>query len=177
MTVRNLTVNGASNGSGCQPFNGIAFTNAGGAVSNVTVHDIRWNGYSGCQSGLGIIVDDRTSTVHQTVSITGNTVDTYNKNGITVRGNVSSVIAHNTVVGAGPLGLGFAAQNGVQVSYGASATVTSNTVRNNWYTGPTYTACGLLFYQAGGVKQSANVFSGNQTNICNAGRGGGNTRP
>lgn len=65
------------------------------------------------------------------------------------------------------------AQNGIQISYGASGTVTGNTVSGNWYTGPTYTACGLLFYQAGGVKQNANNLFDNQTNFCNVGRGGG----
>jgi hypothetical protein len=44
-------------------------------------------------------------------------------------------------------------------------------VTSNWYTPKSYVACGLLFYQAGGVKQQANV-SGNEINLCNAGRGG-----
>lgn len=81
----------------------------------------------------------------------------------------------NTVTGQGQID--YIAQNGIQISFGGSATVTGNTVANNYYTPTTYTACGLLFYQAGGVKQSGNVFAGNETNICNAGRGGGNTRP
>jgi hypothetical protein len=51
--------------------------------------------------------------------------------------------------------------------------VTGNTVSGNWYTGATWTACGLLFYQAGGVKQSAKNLFDNQTNFCNVGRGGG----
>ena len=52
--------------------------------------------------------------------------------------------------------------------------MTGNSVSRNFYTPKAYTACGLLFYQAGGVKQSGNVFSGNEVNICNAGRGHGN---
>jgi len=63
------------------------------------------------------------------------------------------------------------------VSYGASGTVTGNTVTNNDYTPKAWTACGILFYQATGVKQSANKFAGNESNICNVGRGGGNARP
>ena len=51
--------------------------------------------------------------------------------------------------------------------------MTGNTVSNNWYTGANVTACGLLIYQAGGVKQNANNLFNNQTNFCNFGRGGG----
>jgi hypothetical protein len=82
-------------------------------------------------------------------------------------------VQDNTVTGLGPIG--FIAQNGIQISRGASAVVTGNTVSGNWYTPATVTACGLLFYQADGVKQKSNILSGNQTNLCNAGRGGGNT--
>jgi hypothetical protein len=79
----------------------------------------------------------------------------------------------STVTGLGPIG--FNAQNGIQMSRGATGLVTSNTVSGNWYTPATWTACGLIFYQADGVKQKSNNLFGNQTNLCNAGRGGGNT--
>lgn len=39
-----------------------------------------------------------------------------------------------------------------------------------------YVACGLLMYQASGVKQQANAFSANERDVCNYGRGGGNTQ-
>ena len=68
----------------------------------------------------------------------------------------------------------YIAQNGIQVSLGGSATVTGNTVSGNWYTPTSSTACGLLFYQADGVKQKSNNLFGNETNLCNVGRGGGN---
>lgn len=108
--------------------------------------------------------------------MSGSRISRYQKNGGIVSGAGAAVkVLNNTVTGQGKIN--YIAQNGIQISYGASGTVTGNIVSNHWYTGPTYTACGLLFYQAAGVKQSANVFSGNQTNVCNAGRGGGNTRP
>jgi hypothetical protein len=39
------------------------------------------------------------------------------------------------------------------------------------------TACGLLFFQAGGVTKGMNSLFDNETNTCNAGRGGGKFRP
>jgi len=80
-----------------------------------------------------------------------------------------------SVAGQGPID--YIAQNGIQVSFGGSATVKGNTVPDDWYTPSDVTACGLLFFQAGGVKQSANNLFGNKTNISSAGRGGGNTKP
>ena len=50
----------------------------------------------------------------------------------------------------------YIAQNGIQVSFGGSATVTGNTVSAHWYTPDATEACGLLFYQAGAVKATAN---------------------
>jgi hypothetical protein len=111
-----------------------------------------------------------------TGTLSGSTITNYQKNGVVVSGPGAVVkVLSNTVTGQGKIN--YIAQNGIEISYGASGTVTGNTVSNNWYTGPIWTACGLLFYQAAGVKQSGNVFSGNQMNLCNAGRGGGNTRP
>jgi glutamate dehydrogenase/leucine dehydrogenase len=78
----------------------------------------------------------------------------------------------STVTGQGRID--WIAQNGIQISFGATGIVTGNFVSKNFYTPKAYTACGLLFYQAAGVKQSGNDFSGNEVNICNAGRGKGN---
>ena len=103
------------------------------------------------------------------------TVDEYQKGGISVSNDATATISGNAVTGLGSIN--FIAQNGIQVSYGASATVTGNTVTNNDYTPKAWTACGILFYAATGVKQSANKFAGNEANVCNVGRGGGNARP
>jgi hypothetical protein len=83
-----------------------------------------------------------------------------------------ATVKNNTVTGQGRID--WIAQNGIQISFGATGIVTGNSVSRNFYTPKTYTACGLLFYQAGGVKQSGNDFFGNEVNICNAGRGKGN---
>ena len=90
------------------------------------------------------------------------------------------VVDGNTVTGLGAVD--FIAQNGIQVSYGATAKITNNTVTANNYAPPKVTACGLLIYKAGGVSASKNGVSslktdntieGNETDICNFGKGGG----
>jgi hypothetical protein len=137
-------------------------------VTNSTISQIGDYPLDGMQYGVGILYTDASGL------ISGNHVGLYQKNGITVRDGGSATVQNNTVTGAGPVG--WIAQNGIEI-YGATATVKGNTVTGNSYTGPTWTACGLLFYNANGVKQSANTMSGNQTNLCNVGRGGGNVKP
>ena len=62
--------------------------------------------------------------------------------------------------------VGYIAQNGIQVSFGATATVWGNIVSGNWYTPPTNEACGLLLYKAGAVNQLQNHLFANEINIC-----------
>ena len=68
----------------------------------------------------------------------------------------------------------YIAQNGVQISRGATATVDGNRIADNWYTGSADAiSCGLLLFEADGVKQKRNVFVANEQDLCNFGRGGG----
>ena len=98
----------------------------------------------------------------------------YQMNGVVVSGpGVSVTVSGNEVTGAGSVD--YIAQNGIQVSRGATATVNKNTVKDNWYADSPdeTTACGLLFYKAGGVSSSGNKFRGVEQNLCNYGQRGG----
>ncbi len=86
-----------------------------------------------------------------------------------------ATVENNAVTGLGPVD--FIAQNGIQISFGATATVRGNSVSGNNYTPASYVSCGLLFYQAAGVKQQGNTLFNNEVNLCNYGRGGGKTNP
>jgi hypothetical protein len=80
----------------------------------------------GCQGGVGIEVGESlttTSTDIGTATLTNDIVNTYQKNGITIDGvGSSAVLKADTVTGTGPTpALG---QNGIQVSDGATASIT-----------------------------------------------------
>jgi hypothetical protein len=97
--------------------------------------------------------------------IMANILPSYQKGGITVRGTgASATIDGNRITGSGKVN--YIAQNGIQVSFGASATVWGNIVSGNWYEPDGTEACGLLLYQAGAVKQLVNHLFANETNIC-----------
>lgn len=176
MDVTNLHIVGASSVLDCRTFTGIDFVDGGGSVENTTIDNLLRGGYTGCQNGLGIHAFNSAATPVSLV-VDGNTISRYNKNGITVNGAISATVTNNTVTGAGPLGSGYAAQNGIQIGFGASGLVSGNSVSGNWYTPTSDVACGLLFYQASGVKQKANTLFDNEVDLCNAGRGGGHVSP
>ncbi len=165
LTVRNLTVDGAGEGNGDYRFTGIAFYNAGGAVENTAILDVRETPLSGTQHGVGIYAYNTDGTA-RTIDITGNTISGYQKNGMALSGAGLTVnVDGNTVTGAGPMGLGLPAQNGIQISLGATGSVTNNTVSGNQYTASGTLATDILLYQASGTV----TVSGNTLSNTNAG--------
>ncbi len=178
--MRNLTVTASSLNDVCDGgddrLRGILLDGASGSILNNHVLGIN-QGASGCQEGNAIEVRnapfDDTGVVDTTVLISGNEVRDYQKGGIIANGSVNATIVNNTVDGAGPVD--YIAQNGVQFGFGATGVAESNTISDNFYTGPDL-GCGLLFFEADGVKQKKNTFSGNERDVCNFGRGGGNAK-
>jgi hypothetical protein len=175
VTMSDFIVSGPGSG-GCNSIHtGIGVL--GGAtlhLSNTTVRNIRDTPFSGCQNGEGIRVGTPRGGApdvgHATID---NVVATgYQKNGIVVAGAGSSgQITNSTTVGAGPTTT--IAQNGVEVVDGATAQVNSNVIRDDYYTPKTFTACGLLPIDAGGVQASGNTYIDDEKNQCNTGKGGG----
>ena len=192
------TVTGTLDATGCNigAYNPVSVTNAeiyganyygvvvnasAADVTDTSVHDIGETPLNGTQHGVGILYTTIDQNGHSTGAaatgtISGTTITNYQKNGIVISGaGANATVSGNTVTGQGHVD--YIAQNGIQVSFGASALVKGNQVTGNWYTPSSFTACGLLFFQAAGVKQQANSLSDNETNLCNAGRGGGHYNP
>jgi hypothetical protein len=148
-SVRNATIENAK-------YFGVV--NYGGRVDvkKSTVSQIGNMPQDGSQHGVGIFfTTEATAGAPGSGSargtISGNTLRSYQKGGIVVRGaGASATIERNKVTGAGPID--YIAQNGIQVSYGANATVKGNIVSGHSYTPDGNEACGLLFFQAGKVK-------------------------
>lgn len=98
-------------------------------------------------------------------------VNNYGKNGITANESRTFVIVENNVItGRGPVGTGDAAQNGVQLGFGAHGHVSDNTITDNFYTPPDAIACGVLLFLAaiGMAPSNDNTFAGNEQNVCGA---------
>jgi len=139
-------------------------------VSRSTIHDIGETPLNGTQHGVGIYFAFGSSA---TGSITLNTLSNYQKGGIVVNGTGSSAsIVGNRVIGQGPVG--YIAQNGIQVGYGARAVVLGNTVTGNAYSGLNDASSGGIILVGGpwyggdfttGVLVSGNTVTGNDVGI------------
>ncbi len=100
------------------------------------------------------------------VMVKNNDVYGYDKNGITVNGDLANGrIFDNHVTGSGPVGPGYWAQNGIQFGYGATGKAMGNTVDANWYTGELWGASGILVFEADEVMVQRNTVLNSQTAI------------
>jgi uncharacterized repeat protein (TIGR01451 family) len=142
-------------------------------ITNSNIVDIRDEPLSGCQTGIGIRAGSFAFNTSGHLTMTGVVITGYQKGGVVVSGIGSSgVITGNTITGLGAQNQ--IAQNGVQISGGATATVTDNTISANKC--DLVSACssdaingdfssGVLLYDAGAVTVSRNVISDTDTGI------------
>lgn len=158
VNMNNIVVDSIGNGqSGCgQPtLVGILYQNANGTLNHVATRN-QWIGASesdgssnGCQTGLGIFVQSGNSGT-STVSVLNSSVHDYQKNGIT--GNEAGTtltVTNSDVVGQGATT--GAAENGIQIGFGAAGTITGNLVIDDVWAPDTITdpgdaAAGILLY-------------------------------
>jgi hypothetical protein len=111
-------------------------------VIDSLINDIGDTPFNGNQRGVGIYYRAFFGG-SVTGRISGNTIWDYQKGGIVTNGaRVKVQITGNSVTGFGPVG--FIAQNGIQIGYGASATVMRNTVEGHSYTGTSTVAGGII---------------------------------
>jgi len=173
VTVKNLTVNGANQGvvyatgaNGGGDLVGIEGVNASLTVSNVHVTQVEDVESGVLQGGQGnkAIIDNDTNGSTQTLTVTGSTVDNFQKDGILAQGTGLTVdIDNNTVtgVGANPTNI---SQNLIELDAGAIGSITNNTVTG--VSDQDFGSIGVLMFNAGsGVTVSGNTVSGLAGNV------------
>jgi hypothetical protein len=170
--VRTRSVgDGNSSGiSGCSPnLIGIYYQNASGTVNHVAVvNQALTTALNGCQSGLAIFAQSGEGGTSK-VSISESHVQDYQKNGIT--GNEVGTTIHilrNTVFGQGSTT--GAAENSIQIGFGAKGKIISNTVMNDIFAPDTISdsgdaATGILVFASSDVVVSDNNVGNTQFGI------------
>lgn len=175
VTIRYLAVDGTGNNlnSGCSDARliGIYYQNASGRLNYVVARNQAQDTANfGCagSAGLGIFVQSAGTSTPATVTIENSTVYGYQKSGIIANETGTTVtINGNSVVGAGPIGIG---QNGIQIGYGATGRVENNTVADDIYNAYVEnprggTASGILIYDSGGMTITGNSVTYTQNGI------------
>jgi len=176
--IKGFTVDGSANGIViCAPrLIGILFQNASGRIEHNAVRHFHLGpALPGCQSGNAIEVETTPGNTSK-VTIYDNTVDDYQKNGVTANEPGTNVtIDSNVVIGSGPTT--GAAQNGIQIGFGALGTITGNSVVNNVWSPCTviseciFNASGILVFEANDVHVRNNSVGTNQVGIFTGGNG------
>jgi parallel beta-helix repeat protein len=164
-TILAFTISGPGGG----PCGSIGYgvrVDAGGSADILGNHitRIRDTPFSGCQNGVAVLVGRQSEGQVGSARIFGNLIDTYQKNGPTVSNTGSHAdISFNRILGEGPNGLN--AQNGLQVSAGATADVRHNFIAGHVYTPQTFAATGILLFQPGQVTLGHNTLSSNDVGV------------
>ncbi len=182
-----LTISGASNtevagftlsAAGVSGLNIGVYVRDGATDANI--HDNVLQDLGTGSSNVGILVGRAYHAVTATATITNNVVNGYGKGGIVVDNLGSSAnVVGNTISGMGPTPS--IAQNGIQVSRGATATVVNNTVSAHVWTGSyggsndpvsdpdADGSTGVLLYHSGAVTVTNNVIAENQFGLWSVG--------
>ncbi|GIV66444.1 MAG: hypothetical protein KatS3mg047_0837 [Bellilinea sp.] len=163
-TLKNLKVDGLGRGNNWNyRFMGVAFYNAGGTVEDLTITGIQDTPFSGSQHGVALYAYNRDGQA-RTLSVKNSTITDFQKNGITIVGSgLTATVENNTITGKS--GTPIIAQNGIQLSSGASGVVKENTVSGIAYTGSGWTASGILLLDVGNVTVENNIVTNSQTSI------------
>lgn len=171
VSISNLIVEGAGNNIGdCTNLVGIVYENASGTVNHVTVRNqTLGTGLGGCQSGQGIWVESATGNT-STVTVQNSSVHSYQKNGIVGRYTGTTLTAmSNDVQGSGVVASGNAAQNGIELAFGAKGKISSNTVADNIYGDTTIAdSSDILLYdtaETAGISVTLNTVGNSQIPI------------
>lgn len=165
VTIRGFTITGPG-GGGCDSIRWGVRVDSGGSATIRENHitEIRDNPFSGCQNGVAIDVGRMSEGQVGSATIQKNIIDNYQKGGIVVSNVGSSAdVKDNDVTGVGPTAV--IAQNGIQISAGATATVQHNTITDNVYTPQSVVSTGILLFSPGAVTIDHNEASSNDVNI------------
>ena len=172
-TVKNATIHGSN-------YYGVVVQKANVDIKGSNIHNIGETPLNGSQHGVGIyyatiagVSNGDCSTGSTSGTVQNTSVSSYQKGGIVANCTGTSVtISNNVVSGQGPVD--YIAQNGIQVGYGANATVTGNTVTGNAYTGANQAASGGILVVGGacyggdytvGTLIQNNTVSGNDVGV------------
>jgi len=140
----------------------IFYRNSNGTIDNVTVNGCGTSVIGGKNGGIYCAGFDGNAVL---VEVTNCDILNYTKNGITFnQPNITANINNNVVTGLGSID--WSGQNGIQIGYGATGTISNNTVSNNVYPDTnTWWSTGIVVYESDNVTVTGNNVTHNIAGI------------
>ncbi|MFN3241991.1 MAG: FG-GAP-like repeat-containing protein [Planctomycetota bacterium] len=138
---------------------------ADAVLDNVECVNARANPINGIQGPLGVNVRGDGVGDPTNVTLRGCVVREYGKGGVAANFDAHLVMDDCLVRGNPHADVPLAAQNGVQISRGASGEIRRTTILNHWYDPSSYTATGMLIYDASTVVIEDCNLGGNESGI------------
>jgi len=170
MNLADLTVTGQNLGGACDSGDsrlmGVYFKDAGGSITNTSITGITQG--DGCQEGIALYIKGTDGQPHA-VTADDVTVRNFQKGGVTVTGSGADLTLTNSDIGPAGQADGSSmsqliAANGLQISFGATATVHHTTVAGNeWDVDGNWSSTAVLIYQAAGADFTQNTVNGADT--------------
>ncbi|MCF8369915.1 MAG: carboxypeptidase regulatory-like domain-containing protein [Bacteroidales bacterium] len=165
ITMENLTVDGNGQGNTNYRFIGIGLWNAGGTFNYVDVTGVRDEPLSGNQHGVGMYAYNNTGGPY-VIDVNGMSMDDFQKNGFALYGTGLTANLDNIyVTGAGDLGPGDPAQNGIAIGYGAGGSISNSSIMDINYNDPSWAAMGIQILSANPVEVDYVAITNCQTSI------------
>lgn len=162
VTIRDFTITGPGGGT-CDSLLAGVLVDGGGnaAILRNRVIDIRDEPLGTCQSTNAVQIG---AAGPGTATVRDNIIERYQKTGVAVTGVGSvALVEKNVLTGVGPAAT--IAQNGIQISDRAVATVSRNTVSNNLYSPQDLASTGILVRNAARVVLDRNIVQRNDVGV------------
>ncbi len=168
--LRDLTLDAMRLGAGVAYLTCALYSDgASGSLVRCELRNAGANPPNGAQTRVGFIAVGKNAANPSTILLESCWIHDWNKVGVVLGGDgLKGTVRHCVVEGAGPLGSGKAAQNGIQLGTGGGGfVVQDNLIRDIWYTPSSWNAVGVLVYQT--ASSGLNLITHNRILDCKTG--------
>ena len=161
VNISDMTVDGRELGP--DNFYGIHFFNANGSVTDCRIEDILYSASPSASRVVSLVATHGVGATAYAIDFSDNVIPNFQKGGIVIMGPEFSCTVDGNVISDVPSAV--LAGNGIQISYGATGSTSSNVVNGVGYTGGDWAGTGILLFESGDVSMTGDVVHGSQSGV------------
>jgi hypothetical protein len=147
VNISDLTIDGRELGP--DNFYGIHLFDTSGSVTSCRIEDIVYPASPGASKVVSLVATQSAAVASYTLDFSDNVIPNFQKGGILIMGpDISFTVDDNEVTDVPSDDI---AGNGIQLSYGATGTMSDNVVQGVGYSGTDWAGTGILLFESGSV--------------------------